>query len=75
MRRSNATRKSRRSIRVPSTPDYFKAMGIPLIEGRFFDARDTATAPPVGDHRRAHRQDDVAGRERRSASASACRRS
>jgi putative ABC transport system permease protein len=30
------------------TPDYFKAMGIQLIAGRSFDARDTAAAPPVG---------------------------
>ena len=26
---------------------YFKAMGIPLIRGRFFSERDDATAPPV----------------------------
>jgi putative ABC transport system permease protein len=31
-----------------ATPDYFKAMGIPVLEGRAFDARDTADAPPVG---------------------------
>jgi putative ABC transport system permease protein len=29
------------------TPDYFKAMGISLIRGRFFEARDSDTAPPV----------------------------
>jgi len=29
------------------TADYFKAMGIPLIRGRFFDARDSDTAPQV----------------------------
>ena len=29
------------------TPGYFTAMGIPLIDGRLFDSRDTATAPPV----------------------------
>ena len=29
------------------TPDYFKAMGIPLVRGRFFDARDSNTAAPV----------------------------
>ena len=26
--------------------DYFRAVGIPLIEGRFFDSRDDASAPP-----------------------------
>jgi putative ABC transport system permease protein len=30
------------------TPGYFAAMGIPLIEGRTFDSRDTASAPPTG---------------------------
>ena len=30
-----------------ATPDYFKAMGISLVRGRFFDARDSDTAPPV----------------------------
>jgi predicted permease len=29
------------------TPDYFKAMGISLVRGRFFDARDSDTAAPV----------------------------
>ena len=29
------------------TDDYFKAMGISLVRGRFFDARDASTAPPV----------------------------
>lgn len=31
-----------------ATPDYFTAMGIPLIEGRAFDARDTRQSAPVG---------------------------
>ena len=30
-----------------ATPDYFRSMGIPLILGRDFDARDTASAPLV----------------------------
>ncbi len=29
------------------SPDYFRAMGIPLQRGRFFDSRDVADAPPV----------------------------
>ena len=29
------------------SPDYFRAMGIPLQRGRFFDSRDSAGAPPV----------------------------
>lgn len=34
-------------MRVAS-PDYFAAMGIPVLEGRAFDARDTAESTPVG---------------------------
>ncbi len=30
-----------------ATPDYFSALGVPLIGGRFFDARDQAGAPHV----------------------------
>lgn len=30
-----------------ASPDYFRAMQIPLIQGRFFDASDTRTAPQV----------------------------
>ncbi len=32
---------------VMASPDYFKAMGIRLLAGRAFDARDTAAGPPV----------------------------
>lgn len=31
-----------------ATPDYFKTLRIPVIEGRAFDARDTAQSTPVG---------------------------
>jgi len=30
-----------------ATPDYFKAMGIRLVRGRFFDPHDSATGAPV----------------------------
>jgi putative ABC transport system permease protein len=30
-----------------ATPEYFKAMGISLVRGRFFDGRDSDTATPV----------------------------
>src|SRR5438445_10536521 len=29
------------------TPDYFRALRIPLIKGRFFEDRDSQSAPPV----------------------------
>ncbi len=31
-----------------ATPDYFRTLGIPLIEGRFFEDSDTADRPRVG---------------------------
>jgi hypothetical protein len=29
------------------TPGYFEALGVPLLEGRYFNSSDTASAPPV----------------------------
>lgn len=29
------------------SPDYFSALGVPLLRGRFFEARDTETSAPV----------------------------
>lgn len=29
------------------SPEYFRALGVPLLHGRFFTQRDTATSPPV----------------------------
>jgi putative ABC transport system permease protein len=35
------------AIYIPATPGFLEALGIPLIGGRAFDARDGAAAPPV----------------------------
>src|SRR5262249_45745020 len=42
--------KPEESVEVPVdsiTPDYFRVLQVPLQEGRFFDRRDSADAPPV----------------------------
>ena len=46
-----------------ATPGYFDAMGIPLEEGRYFDARDNAEAAPAIVVNRAFAQKFFAGRE------------
>ena len=54
-----------------ATPDYFRTMGIPLVQGRFFtDCDMPPNAEPVVDHRREVRAALLAGRRRRSASTS-----
>ncbi len=42
--------------------DYFRAMDIPLLQGRRFHRQDTRTSPRVVDHRRAHGEAVLAGR-------------
>ena len=43
--RRTATRRRRSTRRVDE--DYFRAIGVPLVKGRFFEPRDTADAPGV----------------------------
>jgi putative ABC transport system permease protein len=56
---------------TPVTPDYFRAAGMTLREGRFIDASDTTTAPPVAvinealAHRYFQGQDPIGKRIRR----------
>jgi len=50
---TNLPRDAQGALRIGSfdsriaTPDYFKTLGISLIEGRFFDEFDTSDRPPV----------------------------
>jgi putative ABC transport system permease protein len=39
--------KEPRATAIRSTPDYFSAMRIPLLQGRFFTENDTSETPPV----------------------------
>lgn len=52
---------------VPAGPGYFEVLGIPLLDGRFFDGRDTPDSEPVlilsaGAARRFFAAERVAGR-------------
>jgi putative ABC transport system permease protein len=43
---AGSTQNYEADIRV-STPDYFRTMGIPLLQGRDFNRHDTGSSPPV----------------------------
>jgi predicted permease len=43
---SDPSKKCPEADRRPVTADYFRAMGIPLIKGRYFDSRDDAEETP-----------------------------
>jgi len=43
---SDPMKKCPEADRRPVTADYFRAMGIPLLKGRYFDSRDDATETP-----------------------------
>ena len=59
---------------VDVTPGYFEAMGAKLVEGRFFEDKDTAGALPGRDRRPQARAPLLAGPGARSAGACTCRR-
>jgi predicted permease len=43
----NRPTSAREALRYAVSPDYFDAMGIPLVSGRWIDERDRPDAPPV----------------------------
>ena len=43
----DAPNSGREAVRYAVSPEYFDAMGIPLVSGRWIDERDRADAPPV----------------------------
>jgi putative ABC transport system permease protein len=45
--RAVSSREDRRATRVVVTPDYFRAIGIPLASGRYFNEHDIKTSTPV----------------------------
>jgi len=47
----------------PATAEYFEAMGIPLVRGRLFDARDTRDGPHVAVISAALARQEFAGRD------------